>query len=236
MLFRSPDFSIRITLEPNRLLHPPSNIETTLSFSRPAISGISGLVRCRTFLDRRDADRQPIYCWHKHPCFAITFGGCGGCRRHFVMYMFPPWRTNAEPALEPTRQPVTLGRCPRTPRLRGARRGAAPGPRACAAHAGALPLDPAPTRRTPGRCSWPPRLRGARQRALPSGLPLGHSPRPRDAAHLRLACGRDGGFGAVSTVQLTRPARQKQGGPVGFIRNSFSIFTIVLIFIWRYNL
>ena len=41
-------------------MHSPCDIEASLSFSRPAISGISGLVRCGTFLDRGDADRQPI--------------------------------------------------------------------------------------------------------------------------------------------------------------------------------
>ena len=56
---------------------------------------------------------------------------------------------------------------------------------------------PAPMRRAPlkGRPQ-----RGERQRALPSGLPLGLCPRPRDAAHLCLACGRDGGLGASETV------------------------------------
>ncbi|RKJ83173.1 hypothetical protein D7X33_00225 [Butyricicoccus sp. 1XD8-22] len=41
------------------------------------------------------------------------------------------------------------------------------GIRAYAASAGALPLDPAPTRRAPGLCPWTPRLRGGRRGSAP---------------------------------------------------------------------
>ncbi len=75
--------------------------------------------------------------------------------------------------------------------------------RLCGGHSS--PEGP-PMRRAP--------LRGARQRALPSGLPLGHSPRPRDALHLCFACGRDGGSGAVWIViaVLTGPPKGQRAG------------------------
>ena len=73
-----------------------------------------------------------------------------------------------------------------------------------------------------GAALWTPAPRrggdlcGRHQRALPSGLPLGLCPRPRDAAHLlpRLRAGR--GIGCVRNCiySADRPAK-RQGSPVG---------------------
>ena len=92
---------------------------------------------------------------------------------------------------------------------------------------GRCPLDsrPSPGRRPmrtapKGAALWTPALRrggvlcGRHQRALPSGLPLGFHPRPRDAAHLCLACGRDEGFrcSVFFAAVLTCPPKGRRTG------------------------
>ena len=74
-------------------------------------------------------------------------------------------------------------------------------------------------------------LRGVRQRALPSGLPPGLLPGPRDAAHLRLACGRDGGFWcapAPFSVLTGPPERLRAGRVFAVLYDSKFLFVIPL--------
>ena len=57
-------------------------------------------------------------------------------------------------------------------------------------------------------------------------------PRPRDALHLYLACGRDGGFGLLSRLFIRYgPGRQKDGGQVGRLHpsNDFVWYFLILV-------